>query len=224
VTIDTRCITVPGQRAPVVRLLECSGGSTDDRDLRAAARSMATSATHMFVSRSYSFPMALVAMHDAQVGVDIELVTRWEPEQIESILSASERQRHVEADDRWATSLWSSKEALAMALNEPVSYDPRRLESPLLWLDGSAGRWCAQRLTVANQYEAWLCWAMELHSDQQGQSSQWPHHTGSVALRQLPRSTRHPMRSDQWAACKGERRPTSPSGPKSPPNMLNHVR
>lgn len=115
----------------------------------------------MFVSRSYSFPMALVAMHDAPVGVDIELVTPWKPEQIESILSASERKLHVEADDRWATALWSSKEALAKALNEPVRYDPCRLESPLLWPDGTAGRWCAQRLAVANQYEAWLCWVLQ---------------------------------------------------------------
>jgi hypothetical protein len=71
------------------------------------------------------------------------------------------RARDPHADDSLVTSLWSSKEALAKALNEPVRYDPSRLESPLLWPDGTAGRWCAQRLAVANQYEAWLCWVLQ---------------------------------------------------------------
>jgi phosphopantetheinyl transferase len=102
--------------------------------------------------------LALVALHAEPVGVDIELVTSWAPAQKASILPITERQRRSVMDDRRATSVWSSKEALAKALDTPIYYDPRRLESPAFWPNGAAGRWRAYRLNVPEAYEAWLCW------------------------------------------------------------------
>jgi hypothetical protein len=62
------------------------------------------------------------------------------------------------ADPGFVTSLWSSKEALAKALGDALAYDPRRLESPLNWEDGAAGRWRARELTPEPGYVAWLVW------------------------------------------------------------------
>lgn len=149
-------ITIPG--APVVHLLDATGWISEESDLRAAARSLSVSPPQRHASRSYAFPLALVALHPQPVGVDIEPVTAWGSAQKTSILSITERHRDPVMDDRGATSVWSSKEALAKALDTPIRYDPRRLESPASWPNGVAGRWRSYRLEVPDVYEAWLCW------------------------------------------------------------------
>ena len=123
-----------------------------------AARSITASAPQQHSSRSYSFPLALIALHRKPVGVDIEFVAQWAPPQIASILSITERKHHSPMDHRRAASVWSSKEALAKALDATIYYDPRRLESPAFWPIGAAGRWRTYRLRVPEAYEAWLCW------------------------------------------------------------------
>jgi phosphopantetheinyl transferase len=60
--------------------------------------------------------------------------------------------------DAYVSSLWSSKEALAKALGDPLHYDPRRLESPMSWPGGRAGPWRAARLATPDGHTAWLCW------------------------------------------------------------------
>ena len=92
------------------------------------------------------------------VGVDIERIEPVDADFARSICTYSETQRLPVLDDRLVASLWCGKEALSKALGDPLIYDPRRLEAPLLWLDGRAGPWRAAELTVAEGHVAWLCW------------------------------------------------------------------
>jgi hypothetical protein len=113
------------------------------------------------VSRSYSFPYALVAWHDGPVGVDIERVAPCDAAFADAIRTPAERAAGVpggEARDRAVTSLWCSKEALAKALGDARRYDPRRLEGPPSWPAGQAGPWRAQSLVAPAGHVAWLCW------------------------------------------------------------------
>jgi phosphopantetheinyl transferase len=142
----------------MVYLLDASGTGGDAETLRDAARAFTAQATQSHASRSYCFPFALVALHGYPVGVDIERVTTWTAAQLDSVLTPSERARRPEADDLWATSLWSSKEALTKAVGIPVDYDPRHVESPLSWPDFTAGRWRASSLSVPEDHVAWVCW------------------------------------------------------------------
>ena len=145
---------------PEVWLLEAGPAGTDERALRQQARALCAASRATHASRSYCHPYALVAWHDAPVGVDIERVAPCDAAFAESIATASERAHTVAAADRdrYVTALWSSKEALAKALGDALDYDPRRLESPLHWPDLQAGPWRAARLDVADDQEAWVCW------------------------------------------------------------------
>jgi phosphopantetheinyl transferase len=158
VTLRPRKLEVTGARAPWVYLFDVHGAAVDEEGLRALARGLCRSSTEEYSSRSYRYPLALVALHDRPVGIDIERVSPWDAAHIDGILTPAERANHRPTDDRWATSLWSSKEALAKGLGDPVSYDPRRLESPIQWNGGCAGRWKADPLNVPDEYVAWLCW------------------------------------------------------------------
>jgi phosphopantetheinyl transferase (holo-ACP synthase) len=177
--------------APAVRLLDARSDGLDEPSLRGAARAIAdmvdavADAEHApCVSRSYRYPHALVAWHDAPVGVDIERIERFDPEFLESISTPSERARspaprdlaalarspaardpagHADSANprdpaSYTASLWASKEALAKALGDPVAYDPRRLESPMFWPAGRSGPWRAAPLPVPDGHNAWLCW------------------------------------------------------------------
>lgn len=146
----------PGLAALDARQLGLSGPG-----LRAWARAGLAPPGAAHVSRSYREPFALVAWHQARVGVDIERIEGFDRAFAESICTPAElgrvRQRLV--DDEFVASLWSSKEALAKALGDAVAHDPRRLDSPVGWADGRAGRWCAQRLeAVPPGHVAWLVW------------------------------------------------------------------
>jgi phosphopantetheinyl transferase len=118
-------------------------------DLKARARAMGGA------SRSYCPPYALVAWHDGPVGVDIERVVPCDAAFAASIATPAER---VPRTDREIISLWSGKEALAKALGDAVDYDPRRLEAPAGWRDGSCGAWRAAALPVPDGYCGWVCW------------------------------------------------------------------
>lgn len=144
--------------SPLVYLLEEEGGERREADLRAGARALCAGAGARCSSRSYRFPFAVVALSDTPVGVDIERVTAWNPAQLRSILTPTEGQRRPPPDNRWATALWSSKEALAKGLGQPLGYDPRRLESPVTWQQGQAGRWSARSLEAPPGHVVWLCW------------------------------------------------------------------
>jgi phosphopantetheinyl transferase len=143
---------------PSVRLLDARELRVDDDGLRAAARDLCEGAPH--ASRSYRAPYALVALHDAQVGVDLERVELHDLAFGESISTASERVALAQIEDlgRYLSSLWSSKEALSKALGDALSYDPRRLESPLHWPEGRSGPWHAEQLVAPPGHVAWLCW------------------------------------------------------------------
>jgi hypothetical protein len=162
----TRLATVEG--GPEVRLLDASGSGLDEAGLRAWAREQcaariaegAGSARRVHESRSYCFPYAVVAWHETPVGVDIEHVGRCDEAFAASISAPEERADYasVADPDSYVTSLWSGKEALAKALGDALSYDPRRLVSPLRWPDGRAGAWRALSLPVPAGHVAWVCW------------------------------------------------------------------
>jgi len=150
-------------QGPAVWLLDATAAGTDERALREQARAFSAAAHAKHVSRSYCHPYALIAWHDAPVGVDIERVGPCDPAFADSIATPSERRRPPEvADrDRHVTALWSSKEALAKALGDALDYDPRRLESPMHWPDLQAGPWRAAALDVPDPYVAWVCWRLQ---------------------------------------------------------------
>lgn len=137
-------------------------GAADEAALRELARAASAGIDAPFTSRSYSFPLALVAAHSAAVGVDIERVATCDAAFADSIRTPAELSAAAEptrADrDRYFTSLWSSKEALSKALGDALAYDPRRLEGPGAWPDGRSGPWRATALDVPDGYVAWVCW------------------------------------------------------------------
>lgn len=146
--------------APEVRLLDARAHGLDDAGLRAAARTLTDAAAARCVSRSYRYPRALVAWHHDAVGIDIERVEPLDATFAASISTPEERidwLAFADPDARLA-SLWASKEALAKALGDALSYDPRRLDAPMGWPDGRAGCWRASAVPVADGHVAWLCW------------------------------------------------------------------
>ena len=146
--------------APETRLLDARAAGVDEPGLRAWARELADAAGAPFRSRSYRHPYALVAWHDEPVGIDIERIGPVDGAFLESICTPSELKLPVSAAgaEVHATSLWSSKEALAKALGDALRYDPRRLDSPIFWRDGRSGPWRAVSLPVPSGHNAWLCW------------------------------------------------------------------
>ncbi len=126
--------------------------------LRAWARALWPPWPDAEVSRSYSFPFALVGWHSQRIGVDIERVVACDDAFRRSICTVDELAEGPARDDEEIVSLWSSKEALAKALGDALRYDPRRLASPRAWPGGEAGPWRARRLAAPTGYCAWVCW------------------------------------------------------------------
>jgi hypothetical protein len=151
--------TAPG--APQVRLLDARQAALDEPALRAWARNETAAARAPHTSRSYRYPYALVTWHSEPVGVDIERIEPFDQAFMASICTPSERELLGEGarPDEFLSLFWSSKEALAKALGDALRYDPRRLDAPLLWPGGRAGRWRAARLQLPAGYNGWLCWA-----------------------------------------------------------------
>lgn len=147
--------------APSHELLWLTGDDPGGAGLRALTRAHPQAARARHVSRSYCAPLALVAWHDAPLGVDLERVAPTDRIFAESICTPGELARFEAQldDDAFVTSLWVSKEALAKALGDAVAYDPRRLESPVGWWRGAAGAWRAREFIPAPGHVAWLVWA-----------------------------------------------------------------
>jgi len=154
-------VHVPGPApVPQVRLLDAREVAADEEMLRGVARRLTESAAAPWVSRSYAFPYALIAWHDAPVGIDIERIERCSMAFAEMVCTPSEM-AFTPADgpvDDHLTGLWSSKEALAKALGDALRYDPRRLGSPMYWPEGRAGTWCTAALRAPAGHCAWICW------------------------------------------------------------------
>lgn len=120
-------------------------------------------------SRSYNVPHALVAFHGERVGVDIEGVEATELGFFEGIATPAERQRLTPptegfARDRFLIRLWSAKEAAAKALGDALAYDPRRLDSPLVWERTQTGLYLAgglraRELELGPNLVGWVCWS-----------------------------------------------------------------
>jgi hypothetical protein len=154
----------PDAIGPRVRLIDVRGSGVDQQGLRDAAWGLTetlTSGGARHVSRSYRWPLALVAGWALAVGVDIERVeTEADRAFADSICTPEER---IELgarrfDPAVVASLWCGKEAVAKALGDALAYDPRRLGAPLLWPDGVSGRWHARPLEVSPGYVGWVCW------------------------------------------------------------------
>ncbi len=147
------------QALPHIVLLDAySAGLENERALRVQARLLTESSEAQHVSRSYSFPLALIAWHSAPVGVDIERVTPCDERFARSICTPEEDAAQRWRGDAELTSLWASKEALAKALGDALRYDPRRLQSPIGWRHGASGPWRAEPRDVGDGYRAWVCW------------------------------------------------------------------
>jgi phosphopantetheinyl transferase len=159
-TITAIPITAPATGRPQVRLLDASPVDLDEAQLRRWARAETAASDAPYTARSYRYPYALIAWHDQPVGVDIERIEPCSLAFAQSICTPAERADPAfpTYDERSIISLWCSKEALAKALGDATRYDPRRLESPMHWPDGRAGRWHAAALAVAHGHTAWLCW------------------------------------------------------------------
>lgn len=139
-------------------LLDARPRGLDAGELRRWARNYAGAAGAGHVSRSYSFPYALVSWHSDRVGVDIERVVACDEAFARSICTPSEAARAPWSSDAEIVGLWSGKEALAKALGDAVQYDPRRLESPASWGGATSGPWRAQAVAVPDGYCGWICW------------------------------------------------------------------
>jgi hypothetical protein len=137
----------------VVRLLDARPAALDGAALRTWAR-MLTAGRGEYVSRTYRHPFALVAWHDAPVGVDIERCGRLDDAVAAVVRTPAERAAGT-AD---LASLWSSKEALAKALGNPLELDPARLGSPVAWPDGHCGPWRALSWPAPAGHVAWVVW------------------------------------------------------------------
>jgi len=159
---------------PNLELLQLPRGSSA-AELRTRARAHPRACQAPHISRSYCGSLGLVAWGATPLGVDLERVQETDAgvpaptcttEFAASICTPQELARFGGRLDeaRFAISLWSSKEALAKALGNPVAYDPRRLESPLGWRDGVSGRWRAQQLEPAPGHVGWLVWSVDAHS------------------------------------------------------------
>ncbi len=155
-----------GEPLPRVVLLDVSASAgaasyaAQEDVLRARARSLSEGAGALHCSRSYRAPLALLAFHDAPVGVDVERVARCEDAFADSIQTPAERSAPPSEHDRdrYFSSLWSSKEALSKALGDPLAYDPRRLEGLPSWPQGRSGPWRAAPLQLGAAHVAWVCW------------------------------------------------------------------
>lgn len=136
-----------------------SATGISERELREWARAHCAAGPAAHHSRSYRYPYALIAWHETRVGVDLERIEPFDRAFAESICTPQERLAWQSMPDRDArcASLWSGKEALAKMLGDALSYDPRRLESPLLWPDGRAGPLRALQLPVDDRHVAWVC-------------------------------------------------------------------
>ncbi len=123
------------------------------------------------VSRSYRYPWAVVASHGLPMGVDIEMLDAVAADDLafaETICTPDELARFRDGGSAELVDLWSGKEALAKALGDPLSHDPRRLEAPAGWEpaagDGlrSRGIWLARRLPLTGEPGGsclgWMVW------------------------------------------------------------------
>jgi phosphopantetheinyl transferase len=163
--IPLRRIPVPGapdQARPEIRLIDARAARLDEQRLRELVRWATGTQEGQRISRSYSFPFALLAWYDGPVGIDIERIDPGEPRFAGPIRTPGERLAAPTRDsDPATTSLSSSKEALAKALGDALTYDPRRLEGPAARPDGNAGPWRARSLAVEEGYVAWVCWQVQ---------------------------------------------------------------
>jgi len=159
-TQSATAVGVSPSDPPTVRLLDARSADLDADGLRAWARQLTAESGAAHVARSYRFPFALVAWHGDAVGVDIERVETCGEAFADLICTASERARlpGIAHADGYLTSLWCSKEALTKALGDALSYDPRRLDSPMFWPDARSGPWRAIRLAPVAGHVGWLCW------------------------------------------------------------------
>ena len=157
---EGRADLVRSDRKPHLRLLDANELQIDDRELRLIARTLSTTCGSEYVSRSYSFPYALVAIHDRAVGVDVERVSTCNSLFADLICTREERvEVACESDpDRLLTSLWSSKEALAKGLGDALQYEPSRLEAPARWPESRAGAWSCEEVIIDSAHVAWVCW------------------------------------------------------------------
>ena len=125
---------------------------------RRLARTWPAAGGAAHTSRSYAFPYAVVAWHSDRIGVDIERVVPCDERFARSTCTPAEVEAAPCRSAWQIISLWSSKEALAKALGDALSYDPRRLESPMFWPDGTSGPWRARPTPALPGYVAWVCW------------------------------------------------------------------
>jgi len=149
---------------PELWRIDARDSGANDSRLRELARTLSDRLRRPYVSRTYAFPWAYVAVHDGPVGVDLERIAPCSSAFASLICAPGEGTdpRIVADPDTHLTNLWSSKEALAKALGDALDYEPARLASPLYWPSGRSGRWMADPITDLAGYCGWICWTARL--------------------------------------------------------------
>jgi phosphopantetheinyl transferase len=168
VILEPVCLVVAGEQVPQVYLFDATNTELTEAELRSQVRALCSAGHQGYSSRSYRFPLSVAALHDTPVGIDMERISAWQRRTVESVLTPQERSRHPKLSDEEASAIWSSKEALAKSLGQPVNYDPRRLNAPISWPEGRSGQWQASSLAVPHGHVGWLCWQIPTAADRTG--------------------------------------------------------
>ncbi len=92
--------------------------------------------------------------------MDLERVEPCEPSFAELICTPWERALLAGAadPDRFLASLWSSKEALAKLLGDPLHSVPSQVPSPLSWPDDHHRALRAAPVALPDGFVGWACW------------------------------------------------------------------
>ena len=161
--IAARRILVPGLldgSGPEIRMVDARAADVDERRLLEVVRAAAGIYPGRRISRSYRFPLALLAWYVGPVGC--ERISPCEDGFADPSRTPSERRAASAVDpDATSTSLWSSKQALAHALGDALACDRPRVEGPAARPRGSSGPWRARSLPVGPGFVAWVCWQVQ---------------------------------------------------------------
>lgn len=163
--IAARRILVPGLldgSGPEIRILDARAADVDERRLLEGVRAAAGIYPGRRISRSYSFPLALLAWYDGPVGIGVERISPCEDGFADPSRTPSERRAASALDaDATSTSLWSGKQALANALGDALACDQPLVEGPAGRPRRSTGPWRARSLPVGPGFVAWVCWQLQ---------------------------------------------------------------
>ncbi|NNN04209.1 MAG: 4'-phosphopantetheinyl transferase superfamily protein [Acidimicrobiaceae bacterium] len=121
-------------------------------------------------SRSYADPLSVAAWWTSAVGVDVVRPVNDDHFSLEQrsfrdvMLSPLDLEALTRTPDISAWDIWSSKEAAAKAMGNPLSYIPHQHFSPALWPNGEFGKWRVSRIdNLPDDYLGWVVFELSAH-------------------------------------------------------------